>query len=202
MNFLAHLHLSGDNEHLMVGNFIGDFIKGRSALEKFEPNIVKGVELHRAIDAFTDTHAVVSRSKNRLRPKYRHYSGVIVDVFYDHFLAKNWNTYHPDPLSVFAASAYTTIEKFDSILPDEVKRMLPYMISGNWLVNYSKTEGIHRALSGMASRTPYISKMDEAVGDLVNHYQDFKTEFEDFYPELMKYCAGWGDRGHTVASKS
>jgi acyl carrier protein phosphodiesterase len=188
MNFLAHLYLSGDNTHLMVGNFIGDFIKGRSALEKFEPAIVKGVELHRAIDAFTDTHAVVSQSKNRLRAKYRHYSGVIVDVFYDHFLAGNWSTYHPDPLPDFAARAYTVIESFEPILPLEVKQMLPYMISGNWLVNYSKVEGIHRALSGMARRTPYISKMDEAVTDLVNDYQDFKNEFDLFFPELVVHC--------------
>jgi acyl carrier protein phosphodiesterase len=196
MNFLAHLYLSGDNTHLMVGNFIGDFIKGRSALEKFEAAIIKGVELHRAIDAFTDIHPVVTQSKNRLRPKYRHYSGVIVDVFYDHFLAKNWNVYHPDPLPDFAEQAYKIIGSFDSILPTEVKQMLPYMVTGNWLVNYSRVEGIHRALSGMASRTPYLSKMDEAVGDLEKNYQDFKDEFDLFFPELSEYCEEFRKSGH------
>jgi acyl carrier protein phosphodiesterase len=198
MNFLAHLYLSGDNTHLMVGNFIGDFIKGRSALAKFETAIVKGVELHRAIDAFTDTHPVVTQSKNRLRPKYRHYSGVIVDVFYDHFLAKNWNVYHPEPLPVFAERAYKTIGSFDVILPKEVKQMLPYMVRGNWLVNYSQVEGIHRALSGMASRTPYLSKMDEAVGDLEKNYQDFKDEFDLFFPDLAKYCEKLREPGQAL----
>jgi acyl carrier protein phosphodiesterase len=188
MNFLAHLYLSGNNTELMVGNFIGDFIKGRQALNKHTPGIIKGVELHRAIDAFTDTHAVVSASKNRLRPKYRHYSGVIVDVFYDHFLAKNWNAYHDDSLPDFAAQAYQTIQRFDAILPSEVKQMLPYMMQGNWLTSYAHTEGIHRALSGMARRTPYESKMDEAIGDLTTHYNDFKNEFETFFPDLKKYC--------------
>jgi acyl carrier protein phosphodiesterase len=188
MNFLAHQYLSGNNTDLMVGNFIADFVKGRLALQEFDKEIIKGIELHRAIDEFTDTHAVVTQSKNRLRPKYRHYSGVIVDVFYDHFLAKNWQSYHTTPLTDFVANVYRTIVSYDSILPENVKRMLPYMIKGNWLVNYSKTEGIHRALSGMASRSPYASKMDEAVEDLLGGYAAFQKEFETFFPELKKFA--------------
>ena len=102
MNFLAHLYLSGDNEQIIVGNFIGDFVKGRNALQTFDPTIALGIELHRAIDQFTDTHPVVRSSKDRLRPKYRHYAGVIVDIFYDHFLARKWNDYHKTPLPEFA----------------------------------------------------------------------------------------------------
>lgn len=188
MNFLAHLYLSGGNSKLMVGNFIGDFVKGKNALKNFETGIANGIELHRAIDAFTDTHAIVTQSKNRLRPKYRHYSGVITDIFYDHFLARNWNFYHNETLSQFADHAYRTIQSFDEVLPLEVKRMLPYMIRGNWLVNYSKVEGIQRALSGMAGRTPYLSKMDEATDDLVRYYDAFKKEFDSFFPELSAYC--------------
>ncbi|HEU5291016.1 MAG TPA: ACP phosphodiesterase [Cyclobacteriaceae bacterium] len=188
MNFLAHLYLSGDDPKIMVGNFIGDFVKGRNAMEQFEPSIIRGIELHRAIDEFTDSHPVVSESKNRLRPKYRHYSGVIVDVFYDHFLARNWDQYHTDLLPDFADMAYDTIQSYDSILPKDVRYMMPYMIKGNWLVNYSKTEGIHRALSGMARRTPYESKMEEATVDLVNAYELFKAEFDNFFPQLNSYC--------------
>lgn len=188
MNFLAHLYLSGDNTKLMVGNFIADFVKGKTALEKFETGIVKGIELHRAIDEFTDTHPIVSQSKDRLRPKYRHYSGVIVDVFYDHFLSKNWNEYSDTLLVDYAAHAYSTIESFDAILPPDVRHILPYMKKGNWLVNYGKVEGINRALSGMAQRTPYESKMDEATGDLIKNYDDFKKEFDGFFPELKEFC--------------
>lgn len=188
MNFLAHLYLSGDDSNLMIGNFIGDFVKGKNALEKFEPAIVKGIELHRRIDAFTDTHAIVTESKNRLRPKYRHYSGVIVDVFYDHFLARNWSSYHGELLPDYAARIYKTIESFDPILPGDVKNFLPYMIRGNWLVNYAQVEGIQRALTGMARRTPYDSKMDEAAMDLVKHYEAFKKEFDAFFPELSKHA--------------
>ena len=189
MNFLAHIYLSGSNEKMMVGNFIADFVKGRAALEKFDGEIIRGIELHRAIDEFTDSHPIVTKSKIRLRPKYRHYSGVIVDVFYDHFLAKNWDRYHTEALPDFAERIYQTIEKHNSILPEGVNRMLPYMIRGNWLVNYSKPEGIHRALTGMSRRTPFESKMDEAIGDLIKHYDEFKTEFEEFFPVLESYVA-------------
>jgi acyl carrier protein phosphodiesterase len=191
MNFLAHILLSGDNEKVMVGNFIGDFVKGRKALESFEAEIVKGIELHRSIDLFTDKHPVVSRSKDRLRSKYRHYSGVIVDVFYDHFLAKNWNQFHDQPLPDFAEKTYRTVERFNGILPKEVKYMLPYMTKANWLVNYSKVEGIHRALSGMARRTSYDSKMDEAQNDLIRNYNDFEKEFKEFFPALKAHCDNW-----------
>ena len=188
MNFLAHLYLSGDNHKIMLGNFIGDFVKGRNALEQFDPEIIRGIQLHRAIDEFTDSHPIVTVSKNRLRPKYRHYSGVIVDVFYDHFLARNWDTYHPDLLPDFADKAYGVIQSHDPILPKEVKFMMPYMIKGNWLVNYSYTEGIHRALSGMAKRTPYDSKMEQSVEDLKKNYAEFSQEFATFFPTLKQFA--------------
>jgi acyl carrier protein phosphodiesterase len=172
----------------MVGNFIADFVKGKAALAMFTDEIKTGIELHRAIDYFTDNHPVVSQSKDRLRPKYRHYSSVIVDVFYDHFLAKYWDQFSSVPLSVFAASAYSILQSYASSAPEEVNYLLPHMIRGNWLVNYSKPEGINRALSGMASRTPYLSKMDEATEELIRYEEDFKREFDIFFPELKQHA--------------
>ncbi|MBL7838635.1 MAG: DUF479 domain-containing protein [Cyclobacteriaceae bacterium] len=188
MNFLAHLYLSGNNPKIMIGNFMGDFIKGRAYLNQYDSEIIKGIDLHRSIDEFTDSHAIVTQSKNRLRPKYRHYSGVITDVFYDHFLAANWNQFHPLPLAQFAQQAYQTIQSFDAELPAELNHMMPYMVNGNWLLNYSNLEGIHRALSGMARRTPYESKMEESVTDLRENYDAFKNEFMEFFPLLEAYC--------------
>jgi acyl carrier protein phosphodiesterase len=191
MNFLAHVYLSGDNPKIMLGNFIGDFVKGKQALSSFEKEVTLGIGLHRHIDAFTDTHEIVHESKKRLRLKYRHYANVIVDIFYDHFLAKQWNDYHDQPLKDYSQSIYKTIESFQSILPGGVKYMLPYMISGNWLLNYSKVEGIGRALSGMSQRTTYESKMEQAVEDLRQHYDLFKDEFDRFFPELSNSCKVW-----------
>ncbi len=188
MNFLAHLYLSGDRPRVMVGNFIGDFVKGRNLSERFEKEIVMGIELHRSIDHFTDTHKIVQQSKKRLSAKYRHYSGVIVDVFYDHFLAANWADYHSLGLESFAQTAYSTLGDFEQILPDDVRSMLPYMIKGNWLLNYSKVEGVHRALSGMASRTPYESKMEQASVDLREQYEVFAADFAAFFPQLKDFA--------------
>lgn len=191
MNFLAHLYLSGDNTSVMLGNFIGDFVKGKNLIEKVGPEMAKGIELHREIDFFTDQHPIVRESKKRLRPKYRHYSGVIVDVFYDHYLAKNWNDYHHQLLPDYADRVYNLIQKNNALLPERVNMMMPYMIKGNWLVNYATLDGIHRALSGMTRRTPYESKMDESISDLKENYEEFKTEFITFFPELRKHCKDW-----------
>jgi acyl carrier protein phosphodiesterase len=188
MNFLAHLYLSGTNADVMTGNFLGDFVKGRIALKKYNTAIVAGIELHRGIDLFTDHHPVVQLSKNRLRPKYRHYAGVIVDMFYDHFLSAGWLTYHSDQLAVFAKHAYQNLQANQPIMPDEAKHLLPHIIRGNWLVGYASVQGIHRALSGMASRTHYDSKMEQAAEDLTLHYSEFKKEFQAFFPDVRKYA--------------
>jgi acyl carrier protein phosphodiesterase len=191
MNFLAHAFLSFDDEKILVGNFIADFVKGKQALNEFEKPIIRGIELHRTIDAYTDSHPVVQESKNRLRPKFRHYSAVIADVFYDHFLATSWKNFHRQTLEDFASATYQTIEKFSSVLPVPVKQMLPYMVRGNWLVGYGKISGINQTLSGMAARTPYTSKMDEASKELDDHYEDFQKEFERFFPDLIHHSEQW-----------
>jgi acyl carrier protein phosphodiesterase len=188
MNFLAHLYLSGNDDEIMVGNFIGDFVKGRNLSERFASGIVKGIELHRAIDAFTDTHETVSESKDKLREKYRHYSAVIVDVYYDHFLARHWTSFHDVSLEAYTRKAYATIKKYDAILPEQVRHMLVYMSRDNWLLEYASIEGIHRALSGMARRTSFRSKMEEAVEDLEFHYEAIEKEFLQFFPELRVHA--------------
>ena len=187
MNFLAHLYLSGEDPKIKVGNFIGDFVKGSNLSERFESSIARGIELHRGIDEFTDTHPVVTQSKERLRPRYRHYSPVIVDMFYDHFLARNWTMYHEKSLTDFATEAYDTLRQFHTVLPEEVKYVLGYMERENWLVNYGQINGIRRALSGMARRTSFDSKMEQATQELEAHYTDFEQEFHLFFPDLKKF---------------
>lgn len=191
MNFLAHLYLSGDDEATMVGNFIGDFVRGRDLKEKYGPGIARGVDLHRAIDDFTDHHPIVKQSKARLWPGYRHYSSVIVDIYYDHFLAAGWKNYSSISLDEFAQRAYTLTHQYDHILPDQFKVMLSYMSRGNWLVGYSYVAGINRALTGMSRRTSFESRMDEAAKDLQLNYADFQKEFDAFFPELEKFSTDW-----------
>jgi acyl carrier protein phosphodiesterase len=188
MNFLAHIYLSNDDPKVMVGNFIGDFVKGRNFATQYEPTIAKGIELHRLIDDFTDHHPVVQQSKIRLRPKYRHYAAVIVDIFYDHFLSKYWDEYHDAPLPAFADNAYLTFESYKTVLPEQVKGMLPYMVRDNWLVNYGNIQGISQSLHGISRRTRYESKMNESVRELEQYYSEFREEFRAFIPELKEYA--------------
>lgn len=190
MNFLAHLSLSDNEPKLMLGNFIGDFVKGRNLASKFEPLIVSGIELHRSIDHFTDTHKVVQQSKKRLGGKYGHYSGVIIDVFFDHFLSSRWNDYFEQPLASFAANAYKIIESHDAILPGEVKTFLPYMIKVNWLVAYGTFDGMFQALTGIGRRT-HITNMPDAVADLREKYQLFNEDFSAFFPQLKDFAADY-----------
>lgn len=191
MNFLAHLYLSGDDPKIMLGNFIGDFVRGRDLKEQFGERIAMGIELHRAIDEFTDKHQVVKQSKNRLWPNYRHYAAVIVDIYYDHFLAANWSHYSSVPLEQYAADAYKIIDDHLDILPEQVKYMMPYMTKGNWLLNYAKVEGIHRALTGMSRRATFESRMEQSVVDLQAHYSEFESEFMQFFPELERFSTHW-----------
>ena len=186
MNFLAHLLLSGNDEHVMVGNFIGDFVKG-SQIKNYHSNIQYGIRLHRSIDQFTDTHPVVTKSKKRLRAKFRHYSPVIVDVFYDHFVARDWNKFSPTPLLDYTLQFYSTIEKYSESIPRTVVSMLQYMKAANWLYNYQFIEGINKALVGMARRTKFDSKMEEAAESLTTHYDAFGEEFHQFIPDLFQH---------------
>ncbi|MEM6524795.1 MAG: ACP phosphodiesterase [Bacteroidota bacterium] len=190
MNFLAHAFLSGENKELMIGNFIGDFIKGKQ-YEKYSKEIQNGVLMHRAIDEYTDTHPIVSQSKNRLRHKYRHYSGVIVDMAYDHLLAANWDQYHNLDLFAFTKQLYHTVDQYSHLLPDSFRPMYTYMKRDNWLLQYAELEGIHRALSGMSRRTTFDSKMEEAIGDLRDQYQGFELEFTRFMPDVIRFSEGW-----------
>jgi acyl carrier protein phosphodiesterase len=200
MNFLAHIYLSGANPKIMVGNFIGDFVKGRNVLEQFEPDIAKGIELHRSIDEFTDHHPVVQISKMRLRPKYRHYAAVIVDIFYDHLLSRYWSNYHTEPLEKFSQATYKTLQQHRNVLPIPVNNLLPYMIRDNWLLNYGTFDGIGKALTGISRRARHDSRMDESIHDLREYYEEFKSEFELFFPDLKKHSEQFLSGDYTNAS--
>lgn len=187
MNYLAHIYLSGDNDLVTVGNFIADDIKGKK-YKKYEREIQIGILLHRYIDTYTDAHPTVRQSTKRLHKKYGHYSGVIVDILYDHFLAKNWDNYCELPLKVFTENFYRSLESNYEILPSRIKKLMPYMITDNWLLSYASVEGIQRVLEGMNRRTKYRSKMNEAVKELDDFYIDFELEFTSFFDELKQFA--------------
>lgn len=186
MNFLAHIYLSFDDQEITLGNFIADHIRGNK-YKHFPEKIQKGILLHREIDTFTDAHPIVRQSSKRLHKNYSHYSRVIVDIYYDHFLAKNWNDYSDTPLDEYVEDFYDMLEDNYEILPMATKRMMPYMIADNWLLNYANLAGIDRVLNGMNRRTKNRSRMNFAILDLEEHYIEFEYEFTSFFKELITF---------------
>ena len=143
MNFLAHIYLSGDDDFIKIGNFMADGIRGKEYLN-FPVQIKKGILLHRQIDTFTDAHPIFRTSKHRLHKNYGHYSGVIIDIFYDHFLAKNWRTYSATNLNDYTANFYNVLQQNTVSLTLRAKNMLPHMIKNNWLLSYQTVDGIEK----------------------------------------------------------
>ena len=183
MNFLAHIYLSGNNSMVKIGNFMADGIRGNDYLN-FPDDVKKGILLHRQIDTFTDAHPIFRKSKHRLHEPYGHYSGVIVDILYDHFLAKNWKNYSDEKLVDFAQNFYQNLLDNPDILTERTKGMLPFMIARNWLVSYETITGIGMILFQMDHRTKYKSKMQFAVNELEKFYAEFENEFTLFFEEL------------------
>lgn len=186
MNFLAHIYLSFGDDEIAIGNFIADSIRGNK-IDHLPKRVQNGIILHREIDTFTDTHSIPKQSSKRLHKNYSHYSRVIVDIYYDHFLAKNWKNYSDIPLKIFVNNFYDLLEENYKILPDGIQHMMPYMVTDNWLYNYSKMEGIDRVLNGMNRRTKNRSKMNFAILDLEEHYAAFEKEFTLFFDELIVF---------------
>lgn len=174
----------------MVGNFIADGIKGKKYLE-FENEIARGIMMHRAIDSFTDQHPTAHHSKSLLRVKYGLLSGVIVDVFYDHYLAANWSTYSDEPLDKFCITCYTVVSKYTNVLPERNNRMLYYMSKENWLLSYAAIDGIRKALTGISQRIKFENSLFNAADELEINYEAFKKDFAEFFPQLVKGIKDW-----------
>ena len=186
MNFLAHLYLSQNNTNIMIGNFIADHIRGNH-YEGFSKEIQQGIFLHREIDTFTDAHTIVRKSKRRLHKRYRHYDGVIIDIFYDYFLAKNWANYSVIPLDVYTKSVYHLFDNISSELPKKSQQFIAYMIEYNILYNYQFKEGIAKVLNGMNHRTKGKSQMNLAIEDLNNLEVELQEDFTLFFNDLIEF---------------
>lgn len=187
MNFLAHIFLSGDNELVKIGNFMADGIRGKD-YRHFHPDIQRGIMLHRAIDTFTDAHPVFRKSTKRLHVRYHHYAGVIVDVFYDHFLAKNWNRFMPGSLRAYVNLFYKSLDRHFDLLTPKTQQIYPIMLEHNWLLSYATVDGMKSILTQMDRRTGNISNMRFAVEDLTFWYKHFEYEFHIFFDEIRKFA--------------
>lgn len=183
MNFLAHIYLSGNDDLLKIGNFIADTVRGKQYLD-YPQAIQQGILLHRKIDSFTDQHPIFRSSKKRLFPEFGHYSGVIVDIFYDYFLAKNWSYYSDVPLKKYAKDFYKLLQQHKHLLNERANLLIHYIVKENWLESYQTLEGIEKIFYQMDRRTDFRSKMQFATDFLSKNETDFEHEFFVFFQNI------------------
>lgn len=195
MNHLAHFFLSGDNEDLAIGNFVADFISNRE-LPQFTEGVKQGIMLHREIDAFTDAHPIVKQSTKRLHPFHHKYSPVIVDIYYDFLLAKNWNKYADgdhsvwnDDLRSFINKMYNLLTERHLELPLKLRKRLPHMIADDWLMRYSTYEGLHRAFLMIEKHAAFPGNFGNAATHLEMYLEEFDAEFNLFFPDLQGHVS-------------
>jgi acyl carrier protein phosphodiesterase len=187
MNYLAHAYLSFGQEDVLVGNFIADFVKGKMLLN-YPQAITEGILLHREIDRYTDSYPLVRAGQSYLRPKFRHYSTVITDIFFDYFLGKNWEKFSDQPLAEFIESTYLILEKNSEHFPERFSKMFYWMRRDNWLLHYATLEGIQKSLTGLSKRTRFDSKMEVAHLALIEQEAEYELIFFAFFKDLETFA--------------
>ena len=190
MNYLAHAFLSRSSPELLIGGLLGDFVKGRERLQQYSPAVCAGILLHRAIDRYTDAHPTVHSSCALISPARRRFAGILVDVFYDHFLACHWQRYTEQPLEDFTRQVYATLLPRMASYPERLQRLLPRMAADDWLASYAEIESVDAALHGIARRFQRFARaavLADGVQELLHHYATIEQHFLDFFPELIGF---------------
>ncbi len=195
MNYLAHLYLAEDTEESRLGNLLGDFVKGHVADSPYSPGIRKGIKTHRKVDVFTDSHKKFLESKKLISPERRRFAGVIIDLTFDHFLAKNWGIYSDRELGSFTQGVYDMLMKNSSILPLKLVTFLPRMIQEDWLGSYEKLEGVSVVIERISRRLERKFKkqntLQGASREIEANYRELERNFEDFFPELITFVESY-----------
>lgn len=188
MNYLAHLYLAEDSEAGLVGNLMGDFVKGRPEGLDYPAAIRRGILLHRRVDSFTDGHPVFLQSRARLSPPFRRFGGIIIDLAYDHFLARDWPLFADEPLTRFAQRAYHALQQHHHRLPPRLQHVAPLMAEQDWLTAYCRLYGVERSLAGIARRLSRPTPLADAGAELRRHYEALEADFHAFMPALVSFA--------------
>lgn len=190
MNFLGHIFLTPDNDEILLGNFIADSVKGNPE-KYYSGKIVEGIRFHRAIDEFTDNHPLVKRGVNRFRETQSRYATVVIDVIYDHILARSWQDFHDKDLHDVAESTYARLQAKHVHFPAPVQRYFPYMKAQNWLYNYQFEWGILKSLEGLDRRSANDTQMHLALDVYKEFQSDFDAEFREFISDAQKMATDY-----------
>lgn len=190
MNHLAHALVAHRTGTSITGNLMGDFVKGRPE-DALDGALLTGVLLHRHVDAFTDDHPAFLRCRARVRPELRRFAGILVDVWWDHVLARDWEAYGPEPLPAFAARVYAELGRNRETLPPRMLRFVDYMVTTDLLVAYATPAGLARALDGMSRRLRRENPLAEGAAEFARIAEDVAADFREFLPDLMESAADW-----------
>jgi len=186
MNYLAHLHLGGQRPGQLLGSLYGDFVKGRLQ-GQFAPEVEAAIQLHRRIDVFTDRHPLVDVALSRFSLTRRRYAGIVLDVFFDHCLARDWALYADRPLEVFTSDVYRALSS-EPQLPDRLARIAPYMVADDWLGSYREFDVLEQVLRGISRRLSRPEELAGAMQELRALYEPLSEDFRLFYPQLQVFA--------------
>ena len=193
MNFLAHALLAGDSPALIVGGVVGDWIKG-TLPGQLPHDLAKGVTLHRAIDVYAETHPAFCRSRSRVSPNRRRYAGVLVDVFYDHLLAKHWATLHHHPLDEYCAAVYQLIRDRMHELPTSSHPGLHMMAQQDWLTSYAQIEEVADVLARMSRRIRRANPLANGEHEFLSDVNGFTEDFYEWLTDAKVFCQQWKEQ--------
>jgi acyl carrier protein phosphodiesterase len=191
MNFLAHTLLSGDDIDIRIGNFLGEIVKGKLSHPRnnyLNERMKIGVALHRHIDSFTDTHPVVKQSLERIHPIAHHYSGVIMDIYYDYLLSKRWDNFSDVPIEDLTQHFYTQVLAYKDLYPDHILPMVSSLTTRNWFEKYQSYEGLQWVLAGLSKRYNLPIDLSISLDTLKKNESLFQAEFDGFFPQLLQTC--------------
>ncbi|GAB6407423.1 acyl carrier protein phosphodiesterase [Pseudomonas sp. MHK4] len=186
MNYLAHLHLGGQRPGQLLGSLYGDFVKGRLQ-GQFDPEIEAAIQLHRSIDVFTDRHPLVDTALSRFSLTRRRYAGIVLDVFFDHCLARDWRLYADRPLALFTSDVYRVLST-QSQLPERLAKIAPHMVANDWLGSYQEFEVLEQVLRGISRRLTRPEELAAAMQELRELYEPLSDDFRLFYPQLQDFA--------------
>lgn len=192
MNYLAHSYLAAGSDEFLLGSFLGDFVKGKIK-NRYSNEIEQGIIFHRKVDTFADSHVLTADCRNLFSPYRRRFAGIIVDICFDHFLTKYWNSYASVDLSEFAAHVYEVMQTYRRILPPRLQEVLPRMRRQNWLIKYGSLDGVKITMERISKRISQNNPLNGSVEEIIHNYHRLENNFSSFFPDLIEfarsYCA-------------
>jgi acyl carrier protein phosphodiesterase len=193
MNYLAHAWLSGSDPQWILGGYLGDHVRGQDWRDYPRP-VAAGIMLHRRIDSHVDAHPAFKRARERLNPPFRRYAGILLDMYFDHQLASQWQAISDQPLADYARDQYRLLRKNRDLLPESLKRFADYLEANNLLFAYRQAPAVARSLAGIGRRLRRANPLHEGMTELLRNAEGLNKDFSELWPELSAWAGELRDQ--------